>query len=172
MNSHLVTDSEIQHLPVHQRFLLYADAYLNASSALCVQIASEEISNTWPNASVTLLLAAHATELFLKGVILRRNPSAEIGNHSINDLGDKYRDAYPESEFKWHIPFETDFLGISDRDIERLQKSVPAPSVVFRFPVEKGGKEWKGAFGFEPHSFSRSLKRIEQDFARIKALIT
>ena len=49
---------------------------------------------------------------------------------------------------------------------------MPVPSMLYRYPVAKGGKEWNGAFGFEPNLFVDVLDQLRRDFERIRALIT
>jgi len=171
MNWYMVTDSEILHLAVPQRFFEYAHAYRNAAYALCAKMTSEDVSNTWPNATVVLLLAAHATELFIKGAILCRAPAATMEHHRIDDLSAEYRKLYPEPFFEWDIPFRTEYLGIAETEIEALKKTTPVPSILYRYPVAKGCKEWNGVFGFEPHSFLKLLDQVKHDFDRIKTQI-
>ena len=171
MNWHMVTDSEIIHLSLPQRFFEYAQAYRNAASVLCLTMTLEDASCTWPNATVVMLLAAHATELFLKGAVLARNPAAMIEHHHIDDLSVEYRKRFPETSFEWDIPFKTNWSDMAEDEIEALKKKVPIPSILYRYPVAKGGKEWSGAFGFEPNSFAEVLEQLKHDFERIKAQI-
>lgn len=167
----MVTDSEIIHLALPQRFFEYAQAYRNAASALCLTMTSEDASRTWPNATVVMLLAAHATELFIKGAILARDPNATIEHHRIDDLSVEYMKRFPEPSFEWDIPFKTEYPGMAEAEIEALKRTIPIPSILYRYPVAKGGKEWSGAFGFEPHSFFEVLEQVKHDFERIKAQI-
>jgi hypothetical protein len=172
MNWHMISDSEILHLPVPERFFQYAHAYRIAASVFCLKMTSEATFRTWPNAAVVLLLAAHATELFLKGAILCRDPTAMLEHHRIDDLFNEYRKRCPESSFDWDIPFRTEYPDISEAEVEAIKKTLPLPSILYRYPVSKGGKEWSGAFGFEPHSFLELLEQIERDFKRIRAQLT
>lgn len=172
MNWHMVTDSEILHLAVPQRFFEYAHAYRNAASALCIKMTTEDASCTWPNATVVLLLAAHATELFIKGAILCRDPAATMEHHRIDDLSAEYRKLYPEPSFEWDIPFMTgEYPDMAETEIAALKKATPVPSILYRYPVSKGGRKWRGAFGFEPYSFLGLLEQVKYDFERIKAQI-
>lgn len=157
----MVIDSEIHHLAVPQRFFAYAHAYRNAAHALCVEMTSEDASHTWPNAAVVLLLAAHATELFIKGAILCRDSTAAIEYHRIDILSAEYRKLYPEPSFEWDIPFRTEYLGFAVAEIEALKKATPVPSILYRYPVAKGGKEWMGAFAFQPSSFLEVLEQVK-----------
>lgn len=172
MNWHMVTDSEMVHLSLPQRFFEYAQAYRNAASALCLTMTSEDEACIWPNATVVMLLAAHATELFIKGAILARDPTAMIEHHRIDDLSVEYRKRFLESSFEWDIPFKTEWPDIAKAEIEALKKTVPIPSILYRYPVGKGGEEWNGAFGFEPNSFMGVLGQLKRDFDRIKVQIT
>lgn len=169
MNWQIITDSEIAHLPVYQRFFEYAHVYRNAASALCFKMTSEDETCTWPNAAVVLLLAAHATELFLKGAILCRGPTPVPEHHRIEDLTAEYRKRYPEPSFEWDVPFKTEYPDVPEIELEELKKSALIPSILFRYPVAKGGKEWNGAFGFEPNTFLDVLEQVKADFERIKA---
>ena len=167
----MVTNSEIIHLSLPQRFFEYAQAYRNAASALCLTMTLEDKLCTWPNATVVMLLAAHATELFIKGAILVRDSSATIDHHRIDALSIEYRKQFPEPSFEWDIPFKTEWPDMAEAEINELKKTVPIPSILYRYPVAKGGKEWNGAFGFEPNSFVGVLEQLERDFDRIKVQI-
>ncbi len=171
MNWHMITASEIQHLSVPERFFKYAHAYRNAANALCVEMTTGGNSCTWPNGAVVLLLAAHATELFIKGAILFRNPGTDMEHHRIDELSDEYKKRYPESSFEWNIPFKSKYLGFAESEAEVLKKSTPTPSILYRYPVKKGGKEWDGVFGFEPNSFLILLEQVRNDFERIEAAL-
>lgn len=48
----MITNSEILHVTVPQRYFEYAQAYRNAASALCVKMTSEDPACTWPNSIV------------------------------------------------------------------------------------------------------------------------
>lgn len=167
----MITDSELLNLTVPQRFFEYAIAYRNAASALCSSMADERKLRTWPNANVVLLLAAHSTELFLKGAILSRDPSAKIEHHYLDTLDGEYKRLYTDPHFNWEIPFRTEWGDLSEAEIQAVRKTSPVPSMLYRYPVAKGGLEWNGAFGFEAHSFVEILDQLERDFRRIMAHI-
>lgn len=167
----MVTNSDDIHLSLSQRFFEYAQAYLNSATTLCLTMTSDDTSCTWPNATVVMLLAAHATELFLKGAILSRDATAKIEHHSIEKLSDEFRKFFPESSFELDIPFKTDWMDMTETKITEIKNTMPKPSVFYRYPVANDRKEWKGAFSFEPNSFIKALKRFKDDFERIKAQI-
>ncbi|MBV6319998.1 hypothetical protein [Duganella violaceipulchra] len=171
MNWNMVTDSELAHQSVSERFLEYAKAYRNAASVLCASMISERSMCTWPNANVTLLLAAHATELFLKGAILAKDPTALVEHHLLDDLNTEYKKRFVEPSFEWDIPFKTEWGELTEAEIRALKKTTPVPSMLYRYPVAKGGKEWNGAFGFEPNLFASTLDQLGLDFQRIMARI-
>jgi hypothetical protein len=118
-----------------------------------------------------MLLAAHATELFLKGAILSREPTALIEHHFLDDLNVEYKKRFLEPSFEWDIPFKTEWGDLTEIEIRTLKKATPVPSMLYRYPVAKGGKEWNGAFGFEPNSFVEVLDQLARDFQRIMAQI-
>jgi hypothetical protein len=166
---HLVSDQSIRDLPVPERFIAYAEAYATAAAALCGQMVSASGTCTWPNAAVVLMLAAHAAELFLKGAVLKRDPSAHLDDHCLDTLTGEYNKRFSEAEFVWNVPFRVEYLGIAEEEIAALRKSTPVPSILYRYPVQRGGEEWNGLFGFEPHSFVSVLEQMGNDFRRIKA---
>lgn len=171
MNWHMITDSEMSNLTVPQRFFEYAIAYRNAAEAMCSSMVEDRKLRTWPNANVVLLLAAHSIELFLKGAILSRDPLAKIEHHFLDALGTEYKRLFPESQFRWEIPFRAEWGDLSEAEIQAVRKTSPVPSMLYRFPVSKGGKEWNGAFGFEASSFVEVLDQVDRDFQRIMAHI-
>ena len=129
---------------------------------------NNESKNTWPNASVVLLLAAHSLELFLKGAILYRNPRAKVNHHSIQDLAKDYRRLYSEPEFAIDVPFQTVYPDVSDDEIEALKKQEPVPSLLFRYPIARPGVEWMGVYALEPISFLDVLGNLEKMYGRIE----
>lgn len=171
MNRQAITDSELSNLTVPQRFFEYAVAYRNAALAMCNLMVNDPALRTWPNANVVLLLAAHSTELFLKGAILSRNPTAKIEHHRLDKLATEYKYLFPESLFEWKIPFRAESDHLSDTEIQTVLETLPIPSMLYRYPVSKGGKEWNGVFAFEASSFVAVLEQVDQDFQRIMANI-
>jgi hypothetical protein len=120
------------------------------------------------------MLAAHAAELFLKGALLKRCPDADVFKykHQLTALSVAYRRQFTEASFDWDIPFQQGELpdGITEEE-ERLLRT-PEPSILYRYPVDTKGSDWKGLYGFEPHSFLTLLHQLEQDFKRIKSQLT
>ena len=158
---------EIATESVPARFFLYADAYLEASLAVCDRMVADESSRTWPSACVAMMLAAHSVELFLKGAVLTRDSSRVIQSHTITDLKAIYDELYPEPEFAWETPFRTEYLGVSEEEAAALAKKEPVPSVLYRYPVNKGGTEWVGVHGFTPDDFKLVLVAVKKDYTRL-----
>lgn len=172
MSMQMIVDSEIHHLSVPSRFFSYAHAYRNAAYALCEKMALNNESCSWPNASVVLMLASHAVELFLKGAILVRDPAAILDHHRIDELSDEYSKLFPETSFLWQIPFKTEYVGMPEEEIDTLKKKTPIPSILYRYPVDKDGIAWKGLYGFIPPPFVTLLEHMENDFERIQSQLT
>lgn len=172
MNWNLVTDSKLRQLPVSDRLFAFANSYLNASSALTQQMVSDAALCTWSNGAVALMLAAHSAELFLKGAILKRAPNANVWDHAhnIDALMSDYHIIFPEPSLDLDIPFRTSFPeDISEEELHALKKQTPPPSILYRYPVQKGGAEWKGVYAFEPHSFLMTLQQLRDDIVRIES---
>ncbi|QBQ53076.1 hypothetical protein [Nitrosococcus wardiae] len=171
----MITYEDIRSLSAPERFFTYAEAYLGAANAMCQQMVQDPASGKWSNAAVVLMLAAHAVELFLKGAILARetlNISWNRG-HNLHELAADYRSHFPEPSFNWDIPFQGEFpVGFSEAEIDAFRKEIPAPSILYRYPVQKGGDEWQGLYGFEANSFLLLLIELKHDFIRIKTQLT
>jgi hypothetical protein len=172
MSFKMVVDSDIIDLSVSARFFAYARSYLNASKALCQQMETDEHACTWPNAAVVLMLSAHAVELALKGAIYHRSPSTNVETHQIEKLAAMYSQLFPEPSFAWDVPFKVDYSGLTEAEVGALRKQVSAPSILYRYPVNRSGKEWNGAFGFAPTMFLPVLEQIQNDFGRIEPQLT
>ena len=106
------------------------------------------------------MLAAHSVELFLKGAILGRESHADIGNHRIDVLSEKYRQLYPEPVFEFEVPFRTEYPSMSEAEIQALKKTEPTPSIFFRYPIRKPGVEWEGIHAFEAPGFLSILSNL------------
>jgi hypothetical protein len=104
-----------------QRYLEFAVAYLQASRDVCSRMASVASEKTWSNAYVALMLAAHSVELFLKKMLLSKGIENSWG-HSIHSLFDAYKSTYPGDEFSFDCPFVTEYLGMSEREINAAKK--------------------------------------------------
>jgi hypothetical protein len=180
----MLTLSDIGHLPVPDQLFSYATAYLSASVVLCTKMKNDSTCCTWPNAAVVLLLAAHAIELFLKGVLLKRNVAVmdvQACKHSIDQLSAKYRETFQEESFTWEIPFtaaltKTEWIARqkllnpdgTGGDLKDFLAASAAPSVLYRYPVDRDWNDWEVACGLEPTSFLPRLYQIESDFKRIR----
>ncbi len=149
------------------RYIEYAKAYLQASTDMCLRMKDNVSNRTWPNACVVMMLAAHSVELFLKGAILVKEPKADFVHHRLEALEVSYRVAYPNSEFRFDVPFKTEQLGMTETEIEALKKDYPLPSILFRYPVRKPGDEWEGFHGFDPQGFLCILDSLSEDYGRV-----
>jgi hypothetical protein len=180
----LISYSDMRQLQVPEQLFSYADAYRSSAAVLCRQMKKDASSRTWPNGAVVLVLAAHAVELFLKGALIKRIPAKKVCayQHNLDKLSEKYHSQFPESKFKWDIPFASrltaaewtkqvrEFIpSLTGAEIKRLRDATPAPSILYRYPVDKRGWEWHGLYGFEPHSFLVLLDKVKKDFKRIKS---
>jgi hypothetical protein len=158
---------KIADLPEHKRYVLYAQAYLDASRTLTLRMREVPEEHNWPNASVALMLAAHATELFLKGAILSRDPASVHKAHRLDQLAAAYFKTFPEPEFYFDMPFQGEYPGFTEEEIFELKKDEPVPSILFRYPTPSTGREWNGIQAFEAQSFLEGLVGIREAFLRI-----
>jgi hypothetical protein len=168
----MLVNAEFSGLGVPSRFIAYANAFLSAAESQCNHMLNEPSARNWPSSAVILWLAAHAVELFLKGAIFSREPNASIEHHNIEALTVEYRRLCPEPELQWEIPFQVEYLGMTDAEIKEARKNAPQPSILYRYPVDRGGGEWNAELGFVPETFVVAIRRIKSDFERLRNQFT
>jgi hypothetical protein len=176
MRIDMITNWDIKALSDSERYFLYAESYLQTSRSVALRMREDQAERTWPHASVALMLAAHSVELFLKGALIARSPDSLAGirgldRHRIDMLAEAYFRVFPEEEFVFAIPFQSEYPDLTDEEIAKLKKEEPAPSILYRYPVEAPGKEWRGLQGFEPQSFIEMLVELGQAYERIRGRI-
>jgi hypothetical protein len=129
-------------------------------------------------------LAFHSLELFFKSCILRSHPGEEFGGksgHDLDALSKRYFKLYPKKEFQFDVPFRCEIPQVvggmaADKLAELLayiserNKRMPEDQR-HRYPAGVNGKTWDGAFGFEPNSFSVTLRELQDVYARIRPLL-
>ncbi|WP_181382159.1 hypothetical protein [Shewanella sp. BC20] len=169
--SEMIGNWEDLHQDESTRYFDFADAYLAASLDVCARMQSNTSEDTWPNASVALMLAAHSVELFLKGALISRGSKHSL-SHKIDDLFAQYSAVFPENEFKFDCLFVTEYLGYSDDEISKAKElKSPQASVIFRYPVNKPGLEWKGIYGLNSSDFTKKLAVLGQSYTRLRQSI-
>lgn len=168
MSDRLISDASIKGLPIGLRFIEYANAYLSAAQSLCALMEHQESTRTWPNASVVLMLSAHAVELFIKGMVLSRDGNIVLDGHNLESLNAVYFEHFPEASFHWAMPFKTSYVGFEEAEIAELRRQQTAHSVLYRYPVARGGGEWNGVYGLVPGTFSSVLSQVARDFQRLR----
>jgi hypothetical protein len=61
--------------------------------------------------------------------------------------------------------------GEAEDKLQKLKKELPQDQI-YRYPVNKNGKVWYGAFAFEPSSFMNGvILPLEHDFQRLEKLL-
>ena len=156
--------------------MLYADSYLQTSRSVVMRMCEDEAERTWPAASVALMLAAHSVELFLKGAIIARDPDSLSAvkardQHRIDVLAKTYFQVFPEEDFAFEIPFQSEYPDFTDEEIAALKKEEPVPSILYRYPVKSPGQEWPGMQVFEPKSFIRMLDGLRDAYEQVRKRI-
>lgn len=151
------------------RFIAYARAYLQASRVMCKGMTKDSPNSTWPFAAATMFLATHAVELFLKGMILLRDPSQVKKHHELSEFKKSYDQLFPEPELGWDLLFKAKYLGfLEDTDTKLLNGGSYIPSILNRYPIDGPGVEWQGTQSFQPKHFLQEIDLTEKTFNRIE----
>ena len=165
----LLTNSKLRSQPPAKQFELLAFAYLDSAESLCESLAGSQDEATFEKGTVVLYLVAHAVDLFLKGVILRKAPDERFA-HDLEHIHNRYRTLFPAKRFALTtIPFSTEYPGMTKQEIAEVKREQPDASELYRYPVDKAGEPWEAALGFEAGSYSRVLATLRADFLRILA---
>lgn len=169
MTYRMITDNDIRGIPLPDQFFSLANAYLDAAIRQTEHI-DQTPDSGWPDASVAMFLLAHSTEMFLKGAILHRAPSAKVTglSHNINKLVTEYRRQYPGPEYEGNFRF---FAEDMPSEISPALKSeINSPSMVFRYSVNTANEQWQSMNGFVASWMLRDLQEIKQTFLRLRSI--
>ena len=162
---------DTENLSSPEHFADLANAYLDSGILLCSEMSNGSFSTTFSRGRVVLFLSLHSVELFLKGAILKRSPSAALNTHVLRDLQSTYNELYPEDRFRWELPFKTEYLGFTAQEVETLLKRERPLDQMYRYPSDTKGNPWRGIIGFEAKDFLRKLENIKEDFCRLEKQI-
>lgn len=163
----MITNSQMLQFSTPYQFIDYARAYLVAALDSCGRMVAIESQRTWPHGSVAYLLAAHSVELFLKGLILHREPAFRPNSHDIDKLIEKFTSLYPEKDFQVDFPFKTIFLGpLEPAEQPQTGKLTPL-SVLYRYPVNQEKTPWSEVCGIEPIKFMEFLEKWQGESERM-----
>ena len=173
MDNLFIGSWELEGIEEPAQLLGFAKAYLSASKILCQQIAKNRGAAKYADGCVVIFTAYHAVELFLKGMILKKDPSAKL-HHDVEKLAHHYHNLYPNENYYLRVPFGMEVLGddiATEEKLDKLKKELPIEQI-YRYPINKNGKTWLGAFAFEPISFMNSvILPLELDFQRLEKLV-
>jgi hypothetical protein len=164
----LLTPSRLTSLPESQQYAAYAVAYLDSAERLCSVLARSSRKATFERGAVVIYLMSHAVELFLKGAILRKAPNEHF-SHGLEHLRNRYAALYPAKRYQFtKPPFEVSYPEkMSAQEIAAAKKDGPPVDQLYRYPQDKDGKPWAGAFGFEANSCLKEVRMLQSDFARL-----
>ena len=174
MEWNMLVDSEIVPLSTPEKFLAFSEAYLDSAVRLCSVLARSTKKATYARGTVVLYLTCHATELFLKGAILKKAPEEKIGKtHDLESLCNRYQKLYPGKKYDLEVPLtfeEPDFTGIEPDKVKELKviikmiKENNPQDQRYRYPQNKNLELWNGPAGIEPSSFLTQLKQLRERF--------
>jgi hypothetical protein len=154
-----------------EQFADLANAYLDSAILLCSETIKGTFSATFSRGRVVLFLSLHSVELFLKGAILKRSPSAALNTHVLRELQRTYNELYPEDQFRWELPFRIEYLGFTAQEVKTMLKRERPLDQMYRYPSDSKGNPWRGIIGFEAKDFLSKLENIKEDFCRLEKQI-
>jgi hypothetical protein len=156
---------EIKQGDVPMQFIKLALSYLQAAEQLNGLMSERRWPSNYYRGQAVLLLAFHSVELFLKGFILKLNPSAKVGGHSLAKLTKTLRALAPDVAFD--PPFKVEALVPYPELGRQATKDEARFHEVLRYPIDSNGKPWPGVRGFSASSCKRLLTGVKADCERV-----
>ncbi len=164
---HLAHKYSSTEIPLHFRDLAFA--FLESSERLCRDMESGAWAADYHKGQVTMLLAFHATELFLKGCISAGSPQQPKNLHSLGELLEEFSTLFPALNFE--PPFGPAPVHADPESIAWALKTDATLHQQLRYPTDTSGKPWQGERGFSAESFLLELEGLRSDFVRIAAVV-
>jgi hypothetical protein len=147
-----------------------ATAFLEGAEQLNLQICRENWPGSLQRGCVVMYLAAHATELFLKGCILSIDGDRNVVTHSLHALTRQLSELNPSIEFD--PPFGTEDMAPEDPTLLKLfVETERKKAEYFRYPMDIKNTPWPGIHAFNAGEFFLTLKKLRTDFDRIRPQI-
>lgn len=157
--------SEVKEGDVPMEFMKLALSHLQAAEQLNSLMSERRWPSNYYRGQAVLLLTFHSVELFLKGFILKLDPSAKVGGHSLARLTKMLKRLAPSVEFD--PPFKVEALVPYPELVRRAEEQEKKFHEVLRYPIDTNGKPWQGVRGFSASSCKRLLARIRSDCERV-----
>ena len=156
---HVLREVRAEDIPIE--YMKQALSHLEAAESLNTLMCE----GTWPanfyRGRAVLWLAFHAVELFLKGCLLKLDPNAKVGGHSLANLTKKLKKLAPDVTFD--PPFSNEPLPPYPGLVEKAEREERRIHEVLRYPTDTEGKPWPGAHGFSAPLFKGTLAAIRKD---------
>jgi hypothetical protein len=169
----LPKSSDLHSLPLHEHFYALADAYLDSAIRLTKVLARSPKKVNYQRGQVTMFLAHHSIELFLKGAVLQRSPQENLGrySHNLASLHDRYHALYPEKRFELQVPFTVTTDLVRPEHVELARRAIRQRAERLRYPIDKSGGRWSGIDAYHARWFRESLERIQKRYEAIRRAI-
>lgn len=154
-----------------EKFFGLSTAYLCAADKLAKHHNSESLTEIDYIGSACMFNARLGVELFLKGMIVLRDPQAKVGSHVLEQLAQKFIELYPEIKLNWDIPFTAQVIGGSEQErAEAISKAIRQRPLdqVFRYPTDNKGQAWELLSNFNLSWFDEFLLDICSNMQRLK----
>jgi len=148
-----------------EQFRVLSLAYLDASERLAMELDDGTWAPSYHRGQVTLWLALHASELFLKACIRKAAPSEVKNLHSLGELRLAFAAHFPTLEFE--PPFGPEPMPADWTTMEMALKSDKTQHEQLRYPVDRANNPWPGSRSFYPAMFVSELRQLRKDIERV-----
>lgn len=161
MTESMHIQQEVAEGDVPMEFVKQARSHLEAAEKLDALMCEGAWASSYYRGQAVLWLAFHAVELFLKGFILKLEPSESVNGHSLGALAKKLKALAPGTEFD--PPFGIVALPRDPALVQEAKKGEKKIHEMLRYPIDTEGKPWPGVRGFSAPTFQDTLARTRAD---------
>lgn len=161
----LLIRQDIDQTEVPMEYICQARSYLDAAEKLNSLMCDSEWSATFNRGRVVMWLTFHATELYLKGLVLKLDVGAKVGGHSLASLTETLNGLCPSA--KCDPPFGVEPLPPGSGLAEEAAQIERRFHEMLRYPTNKTGDIWEGVHSFSPHTFAAVVETTRSSYERL-----
>jgi hypothetical protein len=152
---------EVAEGDVPMEFMKQALSHLDCAEKLNLLMCEGAWTSNYYRGQAVLWLTFHAVELFLKGFILKLDPTANVNGHSLAVLATKLETLAPGTKFE--PPFGSEAVPPYPGLMKEAEKAEKKIHEMLRYPIDTEGKPWPGVRGFSALTFQGMLARTRAD---------
>lgn len=143
---------------IPEEYIRLSFAYLESAERLNSEIESSLWCGNFHRGQVVLWLSFQATELFLKGCILKLSSSEKVQGHILPVLASRLNELMPELNFQ--VPFKSLALPTDEAGFTWEKKQDRVTHESLKYPTDHNSQPWQGLRMYSPTQFGETLRAL------------